>query len=83
MEIPVYENCSYSVGVGKEPAKGIETAGFDAVFFTCASSVKRFIHAFGKDWGRCRAYSIGIEAIQEARQSTYEGLVECVIEHIG
>ncbi len=94
VEIPVYENCSYSVGVGKEPAKGIETAGFDAVFFTCASSVKRFIHAFGKDWGRCRAYSIGpkttaclrangIEAIQEARQSTYEGLVECVIEHIG
>ena len=80
--------------MGKEPAKGIEIAGFDAVLFTCASSAKRFIQAFGKEWGRCRAYSIGpkttaclrangIEAIQEARQSTYEGLVECAIEHIG
>ncbi len=98
VEIPVYENRSYPVEVGKEAVEvshrtdGI--AGFDAVLFTCASSAQRLIHAFGKDWGQCRAYSIGpkttaclrangIEAIHEARQSTYEGLVECVIEHIG
>ncbi len=80
--IPVYENRSCPI----EPREG----GYDGILFTCASSARRFVDAFGKGWEPCSVYSIGkkttaclqalgVRNILEAQQSTYEGLVECVL----
>ena len=86
-EIVVYEN---------QPAEPkqeeiLPLAEYDGILFTCASSAERLIHAFGKDWGQCRIYSIGpkttaclethgVEHVQEAGQHSYEGLAELVMQ---
>ncbi len=101
VEIPIYENrsCFFAgTGSGKEAVgalgdvkhclsgeRGIRE--YDGILFTCASSAKRFLEAFGEGWASCQAYSIGpkttaclqangIRNILEACPSTYEGLVQ-------
>ncbi len=83
-EIVVYENRA----VVPELKKLREPEEYDGILFTCASSAERFLGAVGEAWKQCiRAYSIGpkttaelkacgVEHIQEAERTTYEGLAE-------
>lgn len=86
-EIAVYENCAVEINAKKIGSY----EAYDGVLFTCASSAKRLMKAAGKAFGRCKIYSIGpktteclkrcgIETVTEAARSTYEGLVECVMQ---
>lgn len=85
-EIVVYENQA----VEPDREKILPLAEYDGILFTCASSVERFIRAFGKDWGQCGIYSIGpkttaclrahgVEQVQEAGQASYEGLAKMMM----
>ncbi len=85
-ETAVYENCALEQS--KDPACLYEK--YDGVFFTCASSVRRLTEAFGKEFGRCRAYSIGpktterlkrygAENVFEAETASYEALADLCV----
>ena len=63
-ETAVYENCALEQS--KDPACLYEK--YDGVFFTCASSVRRLTEAFGKEFGRCRAYSIGPKTTERLKR---------------
>ncbi len=86
-EISVYENRGCCVEANS--IRPMEE--YDGVLFTCASSAGRLIDAMGKGWKPKQVYSIGpkttaflkangVAGILEAQQSTYKGLLECVLE---
>ena len=87
----VYENLPCPVEGFEEPG------GYDAVFFTCASSAERLLDAMGEEEALAlgadtAVYSIGpkcsmalgkrgVSPVMEAAVNTYEGLVNCVLRN--
>ncbi len=89
IEAAVYENCAKA----PENLKGYSFLDYDGVLFTCASSAERFLDLAGNHFESCIAYSIGpkttnylkghgISSVIEAGQSTYEGIVELLLEKV-
>lgn len=86
-EIPVYQN--KAVEIKKEDLE--DHIKWDAVLFTCASSVQRMAEAYGERLLKIPAVSIGkkcskklkslgVKTILEAKQAGYEGMVEALVE---
>ena len=87
--IPVYEN--QAVEIEKiEPENYMK---WDAVLFTCSSSVQRMVEAYGEKLLKIPAVSIGkkcsetlkelgAENIIEAEQSEYESMAEVLIKKV-
>lgn len=83
-EIVVYENQA----VEPDLTCLQELTTYHGILFTCASSAERMIRKVGNEWGQnTKIYSIGakttaclnsygVKAVLEAKQATYEGLVD-------